>query len=491
MAQHIIVDPVSRIEGHLKIEVVIDDNKKVIDAKSSGTMFRGIELILQGRAPEDAQQFVMRICGVCPIAHATSSTLALDDAFGISADIPKNGRIIRNLIFGSNYIQSHILHFYHLAALDYVDAVKGGVGVAPFVPRYEGDYRLPDDINKAAVGQYVKALEMRRKAQEMLAIWGGRMPHPQTIVPGGSAETVDGQKVADFLARLKELTDFVDNTYVPTVKAVAGVYSDYLSIGVGCKNMMSYGGFPQSSNDPQGADGFFKRGILWANKNKQSLDPEQITEEVKYSWYNDDTGGSKKPSESVVTPNVDKSIAYSFLKAPRYEGKPMEVGPLARQLVMGNKDVQGLGEGAYSVMGRHFARAVECSAIAHDMVKWALELEPGQPVYVPHVVPKKTSYGMGLCEGPRGALGHWIKIEDEKTAKYNAVVPTTWNCSPRTSDSRADFGPVEQALMDTVVNDPNNPIELVRIVRAFDPCLGCAIHLMTPDKKVLGEFRVY
>jgi len=483
MAQKIVIDPVSRIEGHLKIEVEVDGGK-VVSAHSSGMLFRGLELILQGRDPRDAQQYVLRICGVCPLIHGTGATLALDDAFDLTP--PDNGRIIRNLMLGSNFIQSHILHFYHLAALDYVDPVRAGLNVAPFAPRYEGDYRLPDDINKAAVDQYVQALEMRRRAHEMLAIWGGRQPHIQTMVPGGSAARVDAEKVFETKSRLAELTAFIDNVYVPTVKAVATVYADYLDIGVGCKNFLSYGGFPQNSADPLGANGFFKRGISIQGK-ASAMTPQYITEEVKYSWYNDDTAGSQHPTESVITPYPHKPGAYSWLKAPRYEKQPMEVGPLARMVISKEPQTGALGEKAYSVMGRHFARAVECSMVAHAMDKWLGELVPGAPTCVPHVIPEEST-GMGLAEGPRGALGHWIKIEKQKTAKYNAIVPSTWNFSPR--DERGVMGPVEQALIGTPVKDPKNPIEVVRVVRAFDPCLACAIHLITPDQKVLAKFRV-
>ncbi|HBQ85664.1 MAG TPA: nickel-dependent hydrogenase large subunit, partial [Syntrophomonas sp.] len=217
MPQKIIVDPVTRIEGHLKVEVEVEGGV-VVDARCSGTLFRGLELIMKQRDPRDAQQIMQRICGVCPTGHATAGTLALDDAFGIQP--PPNGRIIRNLILGANFIQSHILHFFHLAALDYVK----GPDVPPFIPRYEADYRLPDDVNKAAVDNYLEALNMRRKAQEMLAIWGGRMPHVQAIVPGGVTEVPDTQKIFEFKTRLAELISFVDNVYVPTVKAVAEVY---------------------------------------------------------------------------------------------------------------------------------------------------------------------------------------------------------------------------------------------------------------------------
>ena len=286
MAQKIVIDPVTRIEGHLKVEVEVE-NGIVVDAHTSGTLFRGFELIMQGRDPRDAQQIMQRICGVCPTSHATSGALALDDAFGIEP--PPNGRIIRNLIFGSNYIQSHILHFFHLAALDYVKAPEG---VMPLNPQYAGDYRLPADINAQAVNNYLKALEMRRKAQEMLAIWGGKMPHVQAIVPGGVTELPDTQKIYEFLVRLEELTDFINNVYVPTVKAVAEAYPDWFDIGRGCMNMLAYGGFPlEEGRDHVSKQKFFPSGVYVRGQFKE-LDPALITEEVKYSWYKDDTGGN-------------------------------------------------------------------------------------------------------------------------------------------------------------------------------------------------------
>lgn len=479
MAQKVIVDPVTRIEGHLKVEVEVEGGK-VVDARTSGTLFRGFELILQGRDPRDAQQLVQRICGVCPTGHATAGTLALDDAFGIEP--PPNGRIIRNLILGSNYIQSHILHFFHLAALDYVK----GPDVPPFTPRYQADYRLPDDINKKAVDNYLEALNMRRKAQEMLAIWGGKMPHVQAIVPGGVTEHPDTQKIAEFKFRLQELIDFIDNVYVPTVKAVAEVYSDWFDIGRGCMNMLAYGGFPlEEGKDHVNKKKFFPSGC-YIRGEYRPFDPDKVAEEVKYSWFKDDTGG-KKPTEAVVTPDPAKKEAYSWLKAPRYNGNVMEVGPLARMWIMKQKDVVALGEKAFSVMGRHFARAIECSLVAHAMDEWVMQLELGKPVCVPHEIPSEAQ-GMGLTEAARGALGHWHKVEHQRTAVYNAVVPTTWNASPR--DGLNQPGPMEQALIGAPVKDASNPVELVRIVRSFDPCFGCAIHLMTPDKKVIAQYSV-
>jgi len=480
MAQTIKIDPITRIEGHLGVEVEIEGGV-VVNAKSMGMMFRGLELIMKGRDPRDAQQIMQRICGVCPIGHAAAGTLALDNAFGIEP--PPNGRIIRNLILGSNYIQSHILHFFHLAALDYVK----GPDVPPFIPRYEGDYRLPDSVNAEVVNTYLEALKMRRRAHEMTALWGGRMPHNQAIVPGGVTEVPDSQKIVDFKFRLAELIEFIDGKYVPTVKAVAATYPEYFNIGVGCKNMLSFGAFPLAEGaltDFVHQEKFFPSKVL-AGGQLKDLEPDVIGEDVKYSWYEDEI--EKEPTKAVVTPNTGKKGAYSWVKAPRYNGNVMEVGPLARLITAQNPDVLALGDKAYSVLGRHFARAVEASMIAHAMDEWVMKLEVGQPVCTPHKVPKEAQ-GMGLTEAARGALGHWNKIEKGRTAVYNAVVPSTWNMSPR--DDRDQMGAMEQALIGCPVKDPANPFEIVRIVRSFDPCLACAIHVMTPDKKVLSQFVI-
>ena len=471
--QKIIVDPVTRIEGHLMIEVEVDGGK-VIKAKSSGTLFRGIELILQGHDPRDAQEIVQRICGVCPVGHATASAFALDDAFGIES--PDNGRILRNLILGANYIQSDILHFYHLAALDYVKAPDT---ILPLAPRYEGDYRLPDDVNAAAVNHYLQALEMRKKAHEMLAIFGGRAPAPRSIVPGGVTEVVDAEKILNFKYRLVELIDFIDNVYVPDVLAIADVYKDWLDIGRGCKNMLAFGCFPQDDKKR-----FMPEGI-YIDGQDGDFNHELITEEVKYAWYKDDI--DKSPAEAVITPDYKKHGAYTWMKAPRYDGKVLEVGPLARMWVAKDSKIRSFGEQAFSVMGRHAARALEVQKIAHAMAEWLLQLKPGEPTCTPHELPKNAE-GVGLSDAVRGALGHWIKIEAGRVAKYNCVVPTTWNAGPR--DDKGQPGPIEQALVGTPVKDANNPIELVRIVRSFDPCLACAVHVITPNRNV-GTFRVY
>jgi hydrogenase large subunit len=501
----IVIDPITRIEGHLKIETVVEDGV-VKDAHSTGNLFRGIELILRGRDPRDAQVITQRICGVCPQSHGVAAALALDSAFGVADKIPDNGRIIRNLIQGAHVAQDHILHFYHLAALDYVDvtdvakytgkdselnSVKDFIArgeLGPFVPRYEGDYRLPPEVNQQAVAHYLKALEIRRIGHEIVAIFGGKIPHSVGIVPGGVTEIPTVDKIAAYLWKVKRLQDFIDNVYIPDVLAVANAYRDYCEVGAGCRNLLSYGAYDLEGGNPDltRRKRLFKQGTVSADLKPAPPDMTKVSEGVKHSWYADATTG-RHPSQGETRPEFGKAGAYSWVKAPRYDGKVYEVGPLARVAVtyaFGDPVVKKLVDSAlaelkaspsalFSVMGRHLARAISAKLIVDSLEKWVLELKPGEPTYVEYTIPDE-SQGMGLTDAARGALGHWIEIKGKKIANYQAVVPTTWNASPR--DDNGNPGPIEQALIGTKVKDKDNPFELVRIVRAFDPCLACAVH---------------
>ena len=522
----IIIDPVSRLEGHLKIEVTVEGGE-VKDAKSSGVMFRGFEILMRDRDPRDAVHLTQRICGVCPTSHAMTSSLNLESAFNIATSIPDNGRIVRNLIQGANYIQSAILHFYHLAALDYVDVtavadydgndpglikVKNFIGraldaddfslLAPFYPRYEGDYRLPKEINVAATGHYVQALDMRRKATELSAIFSGRWPHMVPIVPGGATREPTVDNIALFMTRLQELRDFIDNVYIPDVLAVAGVYSDYFAIGTGVGKLLAYGVFDLDTNESD----LSKRNRLLnsgattaATLTHEVLDAGQITEDLKSSWYNG--GSGLHPSQGVTDPNPNKSGAYSWLKSPRYKGEVYETGPLARMVVnyvRGEPTVQklvndtlahfGAGPSAlFSVLGRHAARALECKFVADSMPAWLLELKVGEPILADYTMPQ-SGQGQGLWEAPRGALGHWINIQNGVIKNYQVITPSAWNCSP--VDDKGQPGPIEQALIGTKIKDEENPYEIVRIVRSFDPCLACSVHLVTSKGDIKSKFRV-
>ncbi len=493
MSKTIKIDPITRIEGHMAIEAVVDDGV-VKEARSAGTLFRGFEIILQGRDPRDANRLTQRICGVCPTAHATASALCIDDAFGLTDRIPDNAKLIRALIFGANFLQSHILHFYHLAALDYVDAVGALGELSPFVPRYEGDYRISGKANAELVNHYVRALDMRRKCQEMLSIFGGKMPHSVGIVPGGVTEKPTEDKITNFLWRLNEIRDFVDNVYIPDVIAVAKTYGDYFGIGKGCARMLAYGGFDL----PTGM--LFKSGVISPDLKAEPFAKDNITEDLKHSWYSE-AGSGKNPAEGQTEPKLDKKQAYSFLKSPRYNGQVVEVGPLARMVsnyVQEDAKVKemidsllaqfGAGpEALFSVLGRHAARAVEAKLVGDAMVDWLCALKPADSAIVANEIPEEGE-GAGLAEAPRGAVGHWMTVKDRKIERYQVIAPTAWNASPK--DDKDQPGPIEQAITGTKVKDRDNPFELVRIIRSFDPCLACSVHLLDAGRNALGVFKV-
>ena len=513
----IVIDPVNRIEGHLRIEVVLDGSE-VKEARSAGTLFRGFEIILRGRSPVDAQQLTQRVCGVCPVAHASASAFALDAAFGIGDQVPDNGRILRNLILGSNVLQSHILHFYHLAAIDYVDvaaaadyagdnddlkAIRDFIGrghLAPFVPRYEGDYRLPKELNIQATANYAEALRIRKLAHEMLAVFGGKMPHTCGIVPGGASEGPTVSRIASFLGRLDAIRRFVNDRYLPDVLAVASHYLDHCDIGAGCKRYLTYGHFDQAASSAPllGRNRFLAPGT-YADGKLEKVDVSQITEAVTHSRFEGD--GPVFPHHETTTPRPSKEGAYSWIKAPRYADAVYEVGPLANILVNyagGHPAVKAAVDSALaalgaqpaalsSVMGRHLARAIHAKVVVDAMFDWVGQLKPGEPCCAPWQIPASGD-GCGMTDAPRGAVAHWIKVRDGKVANYQLVVPTTWNASPR--DDKQRPGPIEQALIGTKLRDPENPFEVVRIVRSFDPCLACAVHLVTPKGRTLGAFRI-
>jgi len=465
----IVIDPVSRIEGHLGIEVELDGGK-VVDARCRGTLFRGFEIILKGRDPRDAVHLTQRICGVCSASHAFASACALDNAFGVKP--PDAARVIRNLAVGANYLHSHILHFYHLAALDYVK----GPDTAPFIPRLGTDFRLPKKVNDRCIEHYLEALKIRTLPHEMRALFAGKAPHHVGFVAGGVTQKPTVDKIKGYLWRLKKVQDFIDNVYVPDVMAIAEAYSDYKQIGVGHKNLLAYGVFELDSD---GKNKLFKRGRYF-NGQLAGVDISKISEDVKYSWYQNETTG-KGPTESTTEPEVQKPDAYSWVKAPRYEAEPYELGPLARMWI--NGDYQK----TISVMDRHVARALETQKIAKALEEWVKQLSVGAEVWTECSVPD-SARGAGLVEAPRGALGHWVNIKKGLIENYQCVVPSTWNISPR--DDKGIRGPVEEALAGTAVADADNPIELLRVVRSFDPCLACAVHLIRPDGKSIKKLRV-
>jgi hydrogenase large subunit len=519
MGKKITVDPITRIEGHLSITVEIDKNK-VIDAWSSGTMARGFEALLIGKDPRDASYVTSRFCGVCYSVHQNCSARALDAAF--KANVPWGGMLIRNLVMGAEFIYDHPLHFYQLSALDYIDimaiakyqgkdkdllAVKDKiVGLVkskdtfPLTPRYEPDEFCVSDpeIVTTAVKHYIDALKMHAKARNMGAIWGGRTPHYQNIVAGGVTSYPDINQIARFRTMLDEQKRFIEEVYIPDVIAFGtGPLWKLAEIGLGGGhyNYLSYGGFELNSS---GTSLVFPAGVINdlvpSNIKVAPVDHEKISESVKYAWYKENKPAHPYSGEQVF--NLDKKDAYSFVKAPRYDGKAMEVGPLARMIIAKNPDFIGLvKKGAKpGVVARHAARALETKLVLDACYTWLDELqsEMTKPSFrihdTEHWDPPQSGLGAGFSEPPRGALGHWIKIKDRKIENYQAIVPSTWNASPRCENGIR--GQYEQALIGAPVPDPENPINVVRIIRSFDPCLACAVHIIDPDSNTVKQFII-
>jgi len=410
----ITIDPVTRIEGHLSISLDVEDGR-VKAAYSAGTMFRGFEKILEGRDPLDAIQITQRICGVCPVDHGVASSLCLEAALGVTP--PENGRLLRNLVLGASFVQSHILHFYQLAALDFVDvaAVLTYTGndqqllslrdwakaeaesrkenaVAPFLPRYSGDYVTDPDTNLGAIKHYLQALQMHRLAMEMLAIFGGKSPHLSGLVPGGVSMVPTIDAVESFRSRLKEIRAFITSAYLPDLLAVAQAYPEYFEIGQGPGSLLAYGAFPEDSAGQKRLLG----GGLYRDGSVAPLDASKIREDTKFSWAGDTSG--LHPSGGRTSPTPHKPDAYSWVKAPRYDGSVVEVGPLARVMIthagganpalssLLKASLQQLGrspDAMVSMLGRHLARAVECKVIADCCEAWLDQLQIGNPGLLP------------------------------------------------------------------------------------------------------------
>ena len=456
-----IMDPVTRIEGHMKVEVKITDNE-VTDARCTGTLFRGFETLLKGRDPWDAPVITERICGVCPVSHGMAAVKALDAAAGIVP--PTDGRVLRNLVLGANFIQSHILHFYLLAALDYIH----GPASAPWTPAWDVDMRIDKALEEELHNHLIQAVEARRRAHEMGAIFGGRMPSPHAYIPGGFTAVPSEDRIIEFRGHLDSLLEFTENVYKPDVLALAGIYEDYYKIGQGSENLLAYGVF-----DLAGGKQLLEGGIAKVGGTTGDFNADNITESVKHSWYDNKTDPLNPSNGSTVPIDpIKKDEAYSWLKAPRYENQPFEVGALARMSVNGDYD------NGVSVMDRHAARLFETLKIGEAMNNWLDELTPGANVYDGYSVPKDAS-GIGLTEAPRGALGHWVGIREKKIDHYQIITPTCWNASPM--DSNDVKGPMEQALIGTPIEDDTKPIEALRVIHSFDPCLSCAVHIMRPD----------
>ena len=568
--KHLVIDPITRIEGHLRIEAIIDENNVVVDAFSSSTMFRGIETILKGRDPRDCGLLAMRICGVCTGTHYQRSIEAVEHAFNIT--IPKNARLVRNLIQGALYLHDHIVHFYHLHALDWVDITKaleadpkktvieaqkwaalsgqkpwnanedvysevqsrvtryvkqGRLGI--FGNAYWGSkgFKLTAEQNLIGLSHYLDALELQRELAKMMAIFGGKNPHPQSFVVGGVTCVQDIKnpaRIAEFKQILKKAQKFTKQSYLPDVYMAGTMYADEAleGIGGGIGNYMCYGGFNQDDLPFYESSKLFPSGIV---KNRDltkvfDIDQTKITEDVTHAWYEGTTNlhpydGVTKPAYTGFARKedniayLDTKNKYSWIKSPLYDDERMEVGPLARMIVgvargderiskyvttflkNGNLPIKVL----FSTVGRTAARAIETELMVDIMMTWIDELASNvahgdlstwTEFNFDNV--SKDAQGFGMEEAPRGGLGHWIKIKDGKVANYQAVVPSTWNAAPR--DYKGRLGAYESSLIGTKVANPDQPLEILRTIHSFDPCIACAVHIIDTNGKELGVYKV-
>lgn len=459
----IVINPVTRTNNSCSVEVTVE-NKKIVDARCSGIFFRGFELIMRGRDPRDASYLTMRICGICPILHATAASYALENAAGVRP--PRNGNLLRNMIMAANFLHNHIRHFYLYSLIDYAR----GPGIGPFIPCYTRDYRLPEKVNDSMIGHYFQALEISRLGQEMTTLLGGKSPFSQGVLAGGSTVPPSADVLMDFRFKLKRVNDFIQNVMLPDALTLGEYYPEYFEIGARDLNFMDYGLFPKSEED---RERYFPAGAITGGC-PERLDSGQIREHINNSWYSGEIE-PEHPSKGQTVPDREKEGAYSWVKAPRYAGKAVEGGALARLWIRGDYR-RGI-----SVMDRVVARAMEAGIIGKLTEEWIEELLPGEPVFNSFEVPREAE-GVGLTGAHRGPLGHWLRIENGRIAHYEIITPTAWNFSPR--DGAGQLGPVEEALIGTPVEDENEPVEIGRLIRSFDLCSSCATHVIIPGRPV-------
>jgi hydrogenase large subunit len=577
MSQRIVVDPITRIEGHLRIEVDIDAQGNVVNALSAGTQVRGIEIILRGRDPRDAWAFAQRICGVCTLVHGLASVRAVEDALKI--DVPENAELIRDLMAASQLLQDHVIHFYHLQALDWVNPISaltadpqktaataaklgyaecsvayfaaaqtrlqtlvtsGQLGI--FANGYwdHPAYVLPPEANLIAIAHYLDALAWQREIGQIMTIFGGKNPHPNVAVGGAPcAITVGGELPGGGdatavsltnLLRVRQLIDsagkFVDEVYLPDLVMIGGAYRDWFTRGENVRNFITYGDF----DGINAGNGFgVPRGVVLDRDLSKIYpvdltDPEQVQEYVAHSWYSYTQGDAAAlhPYDGETTlaytgppppfKQLDGEKTYSWVKSPRWRGKPMEMGPLARIVLLhasGNAPAMALTaatlaqlnlpfDALYSTLGRIVARGIESKLMADRMVGWhdrlMANIEAGNVQTFNAAKWEPASWpaharGIGTIEGPRGALGHWIIIDDGKITNYQAVVPTTWNAGPM--DEAGQHGPYEAALMrGHHLAIPDQPLEVLRTIHSFDPCMACAAHVFGPAREDIVSVKI-
>ncbi len=564
MAQRITIDPITRIEGHLRIDAEID-NGQVTKAWSSGQMFRGLETILQGRDPRDAWLFTQRICGVCTTVHALASVRAVENALGM--EIPLNAQYVRNIVMSIHALQDHIVHFYVLSALDWVDvvsalsadpkktaalanslsdwpgnsakrfaAVKGKLKtlvdsgqLGPFANGYWGHpaMKLPPEANLMAVSHYLESLDYQRKATQALGIISGKNPHIQNLSVGGvttalnpdSDSALNMERLYWIKQLIEEVRGFIQQVYLPDVVAIGALYKDWLPYGAGVKNYLAVPDMVLNTNSTKFdlPGGTIMDGDLSTQKAITSFNDDyfrdNVVENITHAWYDGDW--TKHPYEEDTIPKYgefEDDGKYSWIKAPRFQGKPMQVGPLAQMLVgyaQGHKpivdnvnsalsmvsSVAGVTVGPevlHSTLGRHVARAVRASMLGDLAIKhWELLVDNigkgDLEIFNKPVFPQGEQQGYGIHEAPRGTLSHWIVIRDGKIKNYQCVVPSTWNAGPRDADGVA--GPYEASLVGNPVADPEQPLELLRTVHSFDPCIACAVHTVDQNGQEIGKVK--
>jgi Ni,Fe-hydrogenase I large subunit len=566
----VVVDPITRIEGHLRIEVQ-EENGRIENAWASSTQFRGIEIIMEGRDPRDAWAFTQRICGVCTVVHAIASCRAVEDALGIQ--VPPAGALIRNLVHGMQTVQDHVIHFYHLHALDWVDVVSalgadpgatadlarsispwpnnsathfaavqqriqgfvnsGQLGI--FSNGYWGHpaYKLPPEANLMAVAHYLEALDWQRDVIRVHTIFGGKNPHPNFLVGGMASAinledtgTINAESLTKIQGMIRRARRFVEEVYWPDMVAIAGFYKEWASIGGGVSNYLAVGEYPDNGDANDLDSLYFPRGVIFDRdlSTVHPYDHEQVREYIFSSWYEYEDGdtaglhpweGETKPRYTGPEPPwtfLQDHEKYTWMKAPRYDGRPMEVGPLARMLVAyasGHEDVRQMVDGTlaaldvgpealFSTLGRTAARGIETVLLARRMEVWfdALvdRIRAGDTNtfngerWDPSTWPA-TARGYGYLDAARGALGHWVEIRDGRISRYQCVVPSTWNCSPR--DAEGEMGPYEASLVDNhPLVDPARPIEILRTIHSFDPCMACGVHVLNAQGEEVTRVKV-
>lgn len=463
MTKKIVINPVTRISGFMEIEAIIENNK-IIDAKTEGLLFRGFEKMLNGRHPFDAVYFTQRICGICSTAHSMASTLALEDVMNI---IPtQQGRYLRDIIHGCEFLQNHLRHFFQYTIPDYVRLPEN----YPLFETNHNDFRLPKEKNDRIVKHYFEALDLSRNAHQMLAVLGGKVPHNHGVFIGGITTQATTDKIIKIKSILSSIHEFIVEKMIPDVYTIAEYYVDYYHNGCGYGNLLSYGCF----NDYKDLGTLYVNPLVYSDGNIRPFNADRITEEIEYSWYSDKKQ-SIKPLEAIPEENMDKPDAYSWVKAPRYEDIPFETGPLARQWLSGQY------RNGISTMDRTIARVLEVKKISEVMTTLLDNLIPNTSVQQEYKVPD-TAEGAGLIDTTRGALGHWLKIENSVISFYQIITPSSWNISTRSSNILK--GTAEKALIGTAIQDTENPVELGRIIRSFDPCISCATHVYSHGKRI-------